>query len=254
MKHRHEKVFFEGSGSRLAGTLQIPDGEVRGGVVLAHCFTCSRSYKVVRHLATGIEDGGYAVLRFDFTGLGESEGEFSETSVTTNVEDLEAAARYMQRRDLGPCAMVGHSLGGAATLLAAANVPEVRAVAVIAAPSSADHLRHVFREADVETAMATGKVTVEIAGRRFEIAAGFFHDLQRHNSLDHVTNLGRPLLVVHPVEDRVVSIEQGERIFAAARQPRWFAAIPDADHLFMKQERAESAARSIVEFLRSVLV
>ncbi len=253
MRHRHEKVSFDGSQSRLSGSLQVPDGHVKGGVVLAHCFTCSKSYKVVRYIATGIEDAGYAVLRFDFTGLGESDGDFAKTTITTNVEDLEAAARYMQGRSFGSCAMVGHSLGGAAILLAAANVPDVRAVAVVAAPSSAAHVRHVFRDDDVEHALATGKVTVQIAGRPFDISAEFFRDLERHSSLDHVTALGRPLLVIHPVQDKIVSIKEGERIFAAARQPRWFAAIPGADHLFTKQDHAESTARIIAGFLDSVL-
>jgi putative redox protein len=253
MDHRHEKVEFEGPVGRLSGSLQIPDGQVKGGVVLAHCFTCSKLYKVIRYLATGIEDGGYAVLRFDFTGLGESEGDFGATSVTTNVGDLEAAARYIQRRGFGSCAMVGHSLGGAATLLAAANVPEVRAVAVVASPARADHVRHVFKEDDIDTALEAGQVRVEIAGRPFEIAAAFFRDLERHDSLDHISTLGRPLLVVHPTGDKIVDIGEGETIFAAARQPRWFAAIPGADHLFTKQQDAEKAARVIVQFLDTVL-
>jgi putative redox protein len=237
----------------LSGSLQIPDAEVKGGVVLAHCFTCTKAYKVVTHLASGIEEAGYAVLRFDFTGLGESEGDFADTSVTTNVEDLEAAARYMRQRGFGSCVMIGHSLGGAATLLAASRVPEVRAVAVLAAPSSAVHVRHVFTQEDVDTALATGRVRVAIAGRPFEISADFFRDLEQHSSLDHISGLGRPLLVIHPTADRIVAIEEGEKIFAAARQPRWFAAIPDADHLFTRQEHAASAARVIVDFLRSVL-
>jgi len=245
-----ERVSFPGSHAELSGSLQIPDRDVIGGVVLAHCFTCSKSYKVVRHLADGIERGGYAVLRFDFTGLGESEGDFGQTSLTTNVEDLEGAAAYMQHRGFDPCAMVGHSLGGAATLLAASRLPRVRAFVVVASPSSAAHLRRVFTEADVDTALATGRVRVQIAGRPFDISAEFFRDLERHDTLDHITALGRPLLVVHPAADRIVQIEEGEKIFAAARQPRWFAAIPNADHLLTRPEYGEAAARITVEFLR----
>ena len=204
-------------------------------------------------MADGIERAGYAVLRFDFTGLGESEGDFGQTSVTTNVEDLEAAARYLEQRVFGPCAMVGHSLGGAATLLAAAQLPRVRAFAVVASPSNAGHLRRVFTERDVETALAKGRVSVTIAGRPFDISAEFFRDLERHDTLDHITELRRPLLVVHPAADKIVSIEEGERIFAAARQPRWFAALPNADHLLTRQEHSEAAARIIVAFLRAVL-
>ncbi len=253
MGHRHEIVTFEGHAGRLSGSLQIPDGAPKGGVVLAHCFTCSKSLKVTRHLATGIEDGGYAVLRFDFTGLGESEGDFAETSVTTNVSDLEAAARYLDRRGFGACAMVGHSLGGAATLLAAGNVPEARAVVAVAAPFSPEHVRHLFTEQDVDKALATGRASVKLAGRTFEISADFFRDLERHCTPERLAALGRPLLVVHGTKDTIVGIEEGERIFGAARHPRWFAAIPDADHLFVQERHARQAASVIVSFLETVL-
>ncbi len=253
MYRRHEEVTFEGVEARLSGSLQIPDGDIRGGVVIAHCFTCSKSYKVIRALATGIEDGGYAVLRFDFTGLGESDGDFAETSLTTNVGDLAAATRYMRLRGFGSCAMVGHSLGGAAALLAAGDTPDVSAVATVAAPSSADHVRQLFDEDDIETALSSGRIHVKIAGRPFQISGDFFKDLRRHSTLDHITNLRRPLLVVHGTADQVVSIGQGEKVFSAARQPRWFAAIPDANHLFTRREHAERAAGAIVAFLRAVL-
>ncbi len=253
MGHRHEKVTFTGSHGELSGTLQIPDGPVRGGVVLAHCFTCSKSLKVTRNVATGIEDGGFAVLRFDFTGLGESEGDFAETSVSTNVADLEAAARWMQARGFDACAMVGHSLGGAATLLAAGNVPEARAVVALAAPFGPEHVRHLFSETDVEAALAAGHAEVKIAGRPFKISAEFFHDLEEHCSPERIAALDRPVLVVHGTRDSIVGIEEGERIFAAAKQPKWFAAIPDADHLFGKAEHSELASRAIVNFLHAVV-
>ncbi|UCD25594.1 MAG: alpha/beta fold hydrolase [Gemmatimonadota bacterium] len=253
MSPTHERVSFDSPHGLLAGDLQIPDSEIRGGVLLAHCFTCSKSYKITRYLADGIEAGGYAVLRFDFTGLGESGGDFADTSVTSHVDDLEAAARYMQSRGLGSCVMVGHSLGGAASLLAAGNVPEVRAVVTVAAPATADHVRHAFTDRDVAQALNTGRVDVRIAGRPFSISADFFQDLERHNTLDHITALNRPLLVVHGTADRIVSIEESEKIFAAARQPRWFAAIPEANHLFTNKEDAEKAARTIVSFLHAVL-
>ena len=253
MSPNHEKVSFDSPHGLLAGDLQVPDGNIKGGVLLAHCFTCSTSYKITRHLANGIEAGGYAVLRFDFTGLGESGGDFADTTVTTHVDDLEAAARYMQERGLGSCVMVGHSMGGAAALLAAGNMPEVKAVVTVAAPATADHVRHAFTDQDVAEALHTGSVEVKIAGRPFNIAADFFQDLEGHSTLDHITALGRPVLVVHGTADHVVPISEGERIFAAARQPRWFAAIPKADHLFTNREDAEKAARTIVSFLDAVL-
>ena len=192
-------------------------------------------------------------MRFDFTGLGESEGEFADASVTTYVGDLEAAAHYMQQRSLGSCVMVGHSLGGAAALLAAKNVPQVRAVVTVAAPATADHVRNLFSAQHVDEALNTGRVEVNIAGRTFPIAAEFFRDLERHSSLDHIASLGRPVLVVHGTGDRIVAITQRERIFAAAEQPRWFAAIPEADHLFTNPVHADKAAGVIVSFLDAVL-
>ena len=149
--------------------------------------------------------------------------------------------------------MVGHSLGGAAVLLAAGEIPAVKAVVTVASPATADHVRHVFTDQDVEHALATGSVEVEIAGRKFDISAEFFHDLELHGTLDHVSALGRPLLVVHGTADRIVFIEESEKIFAAARQPRWFAAIPGADHLFTQPADVAKASRAILAFLDTVV-
>ncbi len=249
----HERVSFDGAGGSLSGTLQIPARRPETAVVLAHCFTCSKSLKITRALATGIEDGGYAVLRFDFTGLGDSEGDFSETSVTTNVGDIAAAAAYLSDRGFEHLALVGHSLGGAATLLAAADVPGARAVVAVAAPFTADHVRRLFAEDDVQRAREAGHITVRIAGRPFKISAAFFGDLERHCSPERIAELGRPLLVVHGTADSVVEIDEGERIFAAARQPRWFAAIPNGDHLFTQPAQSRQAGQAIVTFLDTVL-
>jgi putative redox protein len=220
---------------------------------LAHCFTCSRSLKTTRHLSTGIEDGGFAVLRFDFTGLGESEGDFAETSVTTNIADLEAAAHFLSRRGFGPGVMVGHSLGGAATLLAAGNLPDMRAVVTVAAPFGPDHVRHLFAEPEVDQVFARGRATVSIAGRPFDISRSFFEDLERHCTPERLADLQRPLLVVHGTSDTVVPISEGERIHAAARQPKWFAAIPGADHMFVKPGAIEQASAVIGAFLEVVV-
>ena len=253
MEHRHELVTIDGAAGTLSGTLHIPDGDPRGAVLLAHCFTCSRSLKTTRALSTGIEDGGFAVLRFDFTGLGESEGDFAETTVTTNIADIEAAAHYLGRRGFGPCVMVGHSLGGAATLLAAANVPEAKAVVAVASPFGPEHVRHLFTERDMDRVFATERAQVSIAGRPFEIARSFFEDLETHSTPDRLASLGRPLLVVHGTGDTVVDISEGERIFDAARQPKWFAAIPGADHLFVRPGAVDHATTAIRTFLDAVI-
>ncbi len=253
MNHRHELVTIDGVDGELSGTLQIPAGEPRGAVLLAHCFTCSRSLKITRHLSTGIEDGGFAVLRFDFTGLGESEGDFAETTVTTNIADIEAAAAFLSRRGFSACAMVGHSLGGAATLLAAGNLPDVRAVVAVAAPFGPEHVRHLFSESEIDRVFAQGRATVRIAGRPFEISQSFFQDLERHCSPERIQALDRPLLVVHGTADRVVPVSEGERIHSAARQPKWFAGIPGADHMFTKPGAVERATAVIRSFLDVML-
>ena len=253
MGHRHEIVTFPGHSGELSGNLQIPDGDPRGGVLLAHCFTCSKSLKVTHQIASGIEAGGWTVLRFDFTGLGASEGDFAETSVTTNIQDLEAAARYLSNRGFGPCAMVGHSLGGAATLLAAGNVDEAKAVVAVAAPSDPDHVAHLFTEPDRDRVFHEGRATVSIAGRKFEISKHFFDDLEQHGTADRIAALDRPLLVVHGTADTIVEIAEGEKIFAAAKQPKWFSAIPNADHLFVKPGTVERAAAAILAFFDSTI-
>jgi len=253
MGHLHARVTFDGPAGTLSGILHVPDGVPRGSVLIAHCFTCSKSLKVTRHLATQIEDGGFAVLRFDFTGLGESEGDFAETSVTTNVADIEAAAGYLTSRVRGPLVLVGHSLGGAATLLAAGGAPAARAVVTVAAPSGPEHLQHLFADRDVEEVFREGRATVRIAGRPFEISRDFFDDLQRHGTPERIATLGVPLLVVHGTADRTVDITEGERIFEAASQPRWFAAIPDADHMFVRPGAIDRVGGVIRTFLDTFL-
>jgi len=249
MGHRHELVTIDGAAGKLSGTLHIPDGDIRGAVLFAHCFTCSRSLKTTKYMSSGIEDGGFAVLRFDFTGLGESEGDFAETTVTTNISDLEAAASYLAAREFGTCVMVGHSLGGAATLLAAGNVPDVRAVVAVAAPFGTEHVRGLFTEQDLDDVFASGRATVSIAGRPFDISRSFFEDLQRHCTPERLASLGRPLLIVHGTSDTVVDIGEGERIYAAAVQPKWFAAIPGAGHMFIGPGEIEHATAAIRTFL-----
>ncbi len=248
MSHIHELVTFPGSSGALSGNLQIPEQTLKGAVLLSHCFTCSKSLKITRRLATGIEAGGYAVLRYDFTGLGESEGDFAETTVTTNIADITAAAQYLEGRGFGNCAMVGHSLGGAATLLAAEGVPDARAVVAVSAPAGPEHVTHLFTQEDIGAALEQGRATVSIAGRKFDISGEFFEDM-KNLCIERNARLNRPLLVVHGPPDTIVPITEGHKIFDTAPHPKWFAAIPDADHLFSKPETADKAAAAIVAFL-----
>lgn len=226
-----EELRFTGvTGATLAGALHRPADRAVGSVLLAHCFTCGKDLHTMTRLARRLAERGYAVLRFDFTGLGESGGDFGDTTVTTNVGDLTRGALALLDRGFGPCAMVGHSMGGAATLLAAHRIKTVSSVVVIGAPASPTHvLRHlVDHEPRIRRA---GTAVVTIGGRPFPISTALLDDLGRHDQDQRVAELGRPLLVVHAVDDRVVPIAEGEKIFAAARQPKGFWPVPGADHL-----------------------
>ena len=235
---------FPGStGARLCGRLHRPDGQARGSILLAHCFTCSKDMHTMTRLARGLAAAGYAVLRFDFTGLGESEGSFGAATVSHDVRDLVAAATALIGEGYGPCGLLGHSLGGAASLLAAQRLKTVRSVAVLGAPASPGHVRHLLGE-QPDGACA---IEVTIGGRTFTLARSFFDDLEQHDQRGAVASLQRPLLVLHAVADEVVSIEEGERNFAAAEQPKAFVPLLAADHLLTSRDAAEHA----LDFVRS---
>ena len=231
-----EMEFPGSTGDRLAGTLHEPEGDVRGSVLLAHCFTCSKDLHTMTRLARGLAAAGYAVLRFDFTGIGESGGSFARTTVSHDVRDLVAAATALIEEGYGPCGLLGHSMGGAACLLAAERLKTVRSVVVLGAPASPSHVTHLLGDPDGDD-----EVSVTIGGRTFTLARSFFDDLERHDQAGAVAALGRPLLVLHAVDDRVVGVEQGERNFAAARQPKAFVPLLDADHLLSRRASAEQA-------------
>jgi esterase/lipase len=244
-----ERVTFPGStGARLAGVLHHPDGDVRGSVLLAHCFTCSKDLHTMTRLARGLTEAGYAVLRFDFTGIGDSGGDFADKTVTRNVKDLVQAATLLLQRGLGPCAMVGHSLGGAATLLAASKLRTVASIAVIGAPASPAHVRGLLADAEQQI-QQEGQALVEIAGRKFPISIEFLADLDVHDQRQHVTELGRPLLIVHALADEVVPITEAEKNFAAARQPKAFFPLLDADHLVSDRAAAEVLLQAVRSWL-----
>lgn len=248
-----ERLMFPGgAGAELAGVLHRPDGQVKGSVLLAHCFTCSKDLHTTVRFARGLSAAGYAVLRFDFTGIGDSGGDFTAKTVTNNVRDLTAAATALIRQGLGPCALVGHSLGGSAVLLAAHRLKTVRSVAVVGAPSSPDHVRRLLLEAE-QTIHDEGTATVEIAGRTFPLPVGFLDDLATHDQAGLIAALGRPLLVVHAVDDEVVDVAEGERIFSIARQPKAFMPLLDADHLVTDRAAAGRALTILTGWLDQTL-
>lgn len=248
-----EKVSFPGStGARLAGVLHLPQGQPVGSVLLAHCFTCSKDLHTLTRLARGLSAAGYAVLRFDFTGIGDSGGSFADKTVTRNVADLVAAATLLVQRGFGPCAMVGHSLGGAATLLAARQLHTVRSVIVVGAPSSPAHVRSLIAGSEQQI-RSRGVAEVEIGGRPFTISEAFLTDLERHEQGAHVAQLGRPLLVLHAPDDDVVPISEAEANFAAAGQPKAFWPLLDADHLVSSRTAAERLLEAVTLWLSITL-
>lgn len=248
MERTTEEVGFTGgAGVALAGALHIPeDGDVRGGLLLAHCFTCGKDLSTMTRLARGLVRAGYAVLRFDFTGLGESEGEFSETTLATSVGDLEAAVALLCERGHEPVGMVGHSYGGAAAILAAARVPAVTSLAVLGAPSTPGHLARLVDERE-------GRPTVTVNDRTFPLDPAFVDELHRHDMERALAALDRPLLVLHAQDDAVVRIEEGEALFAAARQPKGFLPLLDGGHLLTGRRRAEDAVRILAGWFARTL-
>ncbi len=253
MTQRTEQFTFPGStGAELAGVLHVPDGSARGSVLMAHCFTCSKDLHTMTRLADGLADAGYAVLRFDFTGLADSGGDFEDKTVSRNVTDLVRAATELIKQGYGPCALVGHSLGGAAALLAAHRLKTVRSVVVLGAPSSPRHVEHLFADR-LEAIERKGAADVNIAGRSFPITQEFVDDLEQHDQAGRVADLDRPLLVLHAVDDEVVSVDEGERIFATARQPKAFVPLFASDHLLTDREAAEAALTQVVDWFSRTL-
>lgn len=238
----NERVNFAGSqGTDLAARLDLPEGAPIAGAVFAHCFTCSKESLAASRISRALAKRGFAVLRFDFTGLGGSGGDFANTSFTSNVEDLVAATGVLRARGLASSLLVGHSLGGAAVLAAANRIPDVRAVATIGAPAEPAHVTHHFGES-LDKIAADGVAEVSIGGRNFKIGQGFVADVAAQRLEDHIRNLRRPLLVLHAPRDEVVGIENASRIFAAAKHPKSFVSLDDADHLITRMEDADYVA------------
>ena len=216
------------SGHELAAILDTPDEPARAWGLFAHCFTCSKNLRIVSTITRTLAAEGLATLRFDFTGLGQSEGDFAETTFTTNLDDLVAAAGYLEAERGAPAFLVGHSLGGAAVLAVARRLESVRCVATIGAPSDPGHVRHLIEGADFD---ARGRARVDIGGRPFEIGREFVEDLETHDLPALVGTMRRPLLVFHSPADTIVGVDHAERIFKAAKHPKSFVSLGEADHL-----------------------
>ncbi|NND41575.1 MAG: OsmC family protein [Boseongicola sp.] len=240
-----ERFTFEGhSGDSLAGRLDMPDGPHLATALFAHCFTCGKDITAARRIASRLASMGIAVLRFDFTGLGHSGGEFANTTFTSNVDDLVRAAKSLDAKGFAPSLVIGHSLGGAAILKAAADIPSAKAVVTIGAPFDPGHVTHNFGDA-LDNIRKDGTATVDLAGRAFTIGRDFVEDVEAAELEPLVASLGKALLVMHAPRDTFVGIDNATRIFTAAKHPKSFVTLDDADHLITGNEDAEYAAEVI---------
>lgn len=244
-----EKIEFEGSqGTTLAARLDRPAGKIKACALFAHCFTCGKDIAAASRIAKSLTNDGIAIMRFDFTGLGKSEGEFANTNFTSNVQDLIKAADHMRKHLQAPTILIGHSLGGTAVLAAAVHIPESKAVVTIGAPAKADHVTHNFGDKKAEI-MEKGEAEVCLAGRPFLIRKQFLEDIKSQNLEQSIALLERALLVMHAPLDNVVSIDNAAQIFKAAKHPKSFVTLDDADHLITRKEDAAYAARVIAAWV-----
>jgi putative redox protein len=242
MPSRAERITFPGSqGHELAARLDLPDATPLGYALFAHCFSCSKDVLTASRLSAALTARGIALLRFDFTGLGSSQGDFANTNFSSNVQDLLQAADFMRKNYQAPQLIIGHSLGGAAVLAVAGEIPEVRAVVTLNAPSDPAHVSHLF-QSNIDEINAKGEAEVMLAGRKFRIQRQFLEDIAEQNVLAKVAALRKPLLIFHSPVDTTVSIEHAAKIFMAAKHPKSFISLDDADHMLSRPADAEFVA------------
>lgn len=242
MSHSAAPIRFAGAlGTQLAARLDMPSGTPAAFALFAHCFTCSKDSLAASRISASLTARGIAVLRFDFTGLGGSEGDFANTNFTSNIADLVAAASWLRVHHAAPGLLIGHSLGGAAVLAAAREIPEAAAVATIGAPFDPGHVQYLLAPALPEIE-AKGEATIELAGRAFRIKKQFLEDIASLNTRDAIAGLRRALLIFHSPRDTVVSIDNAAEIYAAAKHPKSFVSLDDADHLLTRKEDAAYVA------------
>ncbi|CAN1543917.1 MAG: bifunctional alpha/beta hydrolase/OsmC family protein [Mycobacterium sp.] len=244
--------FRNSRGQTLRALLHEPAGDHVGYALFAHCFTCSKESRAARVIGESMAARGIGVLRFDFTGLGSSEGDFANTDFSSNVDDLVAAADHLRVTRRAPVLLIGHSLGGAAVLAAAARISEVRAVATIGAPSDPSHVANLFKER-IEVIRERGEGEVELGGRIFRIRSEFLDDIAEQHLLSQVAAMRKPLLVMHAPADRIVSIDNASALFLAARHPKSFVSLDDADHLLARRRDARYAAEVIATWSQRYL-
>ena len=249
-----QKIIFKNkNGQTLSGRLELPANQhPHSYAIFAHCFTCNKNLTAIKNIGRTLSTNGFGVLRFDFTGLGESEGEFSDANFSGNVDDLIAASDYLTANYQAPALLIGHSLGGAAALFAASQIDSIQAVATIAAPSDPEHVKHLLRSS-IEEIEQNGKALVNIGGRDFTIKKQFLDDLEQRTLWATLKNLRKPLLIMHSPQDRIVGIKNAEEIYKAARHPKSFIALDGADHLLMHQNDSNYVGEIISSWAKRYL-
>lgn len=245
MTSTSQKLEFAGSrGATLAARLDLPDETPRAYALFAHCFTCSKDVHAVARISRALTDFGIGVLRFDFTGLGQSGGDFANTNFSSNIEDLVYAADFLRDTYAAPSLLIGHSLGGAAVLAVTARIPEARAVVTIGAPADPEHIAHLFvdHRAEIEQ---SGEAKVQLAGRTFYIRQQFLDDIAAQPQAERIRDMNAALLVMHSPVDTTVDVDNARRIYEIASHPKSFVALDEADHLLTKPADATFAARML---------
>jgi putative redox protein len=241
---RSHVTFPNGRGEKLAARLELPEGEPRAWALFAHCFTCSKDIVAAGRISRGLSARGIAVLRFDFTGIGNSDGDLANESFSSNVDDLLAAADHLRQTYAAPSLLIGHSLGGAAVVIAAPRIEGVKAVVTINAPADPEHLTRLLGDdlADIEE---NGQAEVELAGRRFTISKSFVDDLRAHSVERALGDYDGALLILHAPRDEIVSVDHAAVLFAAAGHPKSFVSLDTADHLLTRKDDAAYVAETL---------
>jgi esterase/lipase len=251
---KRDKVTFKNSrGLLLSGAVELPENNSpKAFAIFSHCFTCNKNLINVKYISEALSEKRIAVLRFDFTGLGESQGNFAQTSFTSNIDDLLSAADFLSEYYEAPKLLVGHSLGGAASVVAGRELSSVKALSLIGTPSNLDHIKRLFRE-KMDEINFNGSAMVDVAGREVEIGKGFVDDLANHNIKKSLNKLQKPLLILHSPEDEMVSIDHATEIFMAARHPKSFIALDGIDHLIKNIKDARYVGGLIGEWVTRYL-
>lgn len=245
---KNQKIKFKNAqGQELAARLEFPDGELKSYALFAHCFTCNKNLTAIRNIGRALNKCGIAVLSFDFTGLGESEGDFEHSNFSSNVDDLISAAQFLEANYTAPDMLIGHSFGGAAVIFATHHIQSVKAVATIGAPSSPKHISHLLKSG-IDEINEKGESVLNIGGRPFKIRKQFLDDINEKNMEESLKNLRLPLIVLHSPQDTTVGIENAAQIFKAAWHPKSFISLDSADHLLSKKEDSIYAGKMIANW------